>query len=276
MAIRLTFGNYFYFVIIHYERYGEDPKKRSLKNQLIVLICEVISILSWIIYPINAYNIFVGPITSWIAHIVIVNQEVLGLAVFVTLAEFVILQNLMLFKFSETNSINEEYWSRFIKVWNWTFSYGISMSLNYSVSTVVSKFSFLTGNLETSEKKDPIRIILWLILVLIVIIGYATKTIKQWIENKKDEEIVAHFRQKFNTKPMNSSLINRKTLVTFFLFNALIVIVNIYCRRFIEDPMMKIIGLIYIELFSNLYFGVLFPLILICFNKNLRRHLREI
>ena len=276
LAIRLTLGTYLYIIIIHYERFGQDPKKRSLKNQLIVLICQVNVIISWLNYPINVYNSMDGPVPTWIAKIQIVNTEAAGISIFLALDGIIILQNLMLFKFSEMASINEDFWARFIYIWNWSFSYGLAMSFNYSGPTVVSKMEFLTGNLETEEANYTTRRILWALIILTLIIGYLTKTIKKWVENKKDQNVVQPFNQIYNNRAVNDSLINRRTGTVIIFISVLIIFFQVFNRQFHkDDPIRKKMGLLYTELFTQFFYGCLFPLIVVCLNKNLRRHLRE-
>ena len=62
-----TFGNFALFAIVIYERYGMDPKKRNVTNQLTSTICIVGIFQNVFILPLVPYRFLVGPVNTIVA-----------------------------------------------------------------------------------------------------------------------------------------------------------------------------------------------------------------
>ena len=62
--IRFTFTNIFYILISLFEKYGGDPMKRSLKNQLISQFGYGIMISNTISNPLFTWRIMFGPMSE--------------------------------------------------------------------------------------------------------------------------------------------------------------------------------------------------------------------
>ena len=59
--IRLTFTNIFYILVLLFEKYGGDPMKRSLKNQLVSQFGYGMMISNTICNPLLTWRIMFGP-----------------------------------------------------------------------------------------------------------------------------------------------------------------------------------------------------------------------
>ena len=59
--IRFTFTNIFYILVLLFEKYGGDPLKRSLKNQLVSQFGYGIMIANTICNPLLTWRIMFGP-----------------------------------------------------------------------------------------------------------------------------------------------------------------------------------------------------------------------
>ena len=145
LMLRLTLGTLLYIAIIHYERFGEDPKKRTLTNRIIISICIGFLANIWIAHPITDWSILVGPTPKILAQFFLLQRGAVAFIIFLGLAEIVILKNLMLFKFNFMALINEQFCARIILVWNLMFAYIYELSLVYINSIPIYEFEFLTG-----------------------------------------------------------------------------------------------------------------------------------
>lgn len=61
------FGNVALFAIIIYEKYGMDPKKRNVTNQLTSTLCKIGIFENLCLLPFLPYRFFVGPVNTIIA-----------------------------------------------------------------------------------------------------------------------------------------------------------------------------------------------------------------
>jgi len=59
--IRITFTNIFYILVLMFEKYGGDPMKRSLKNQLVSQFGYGMMISNTICNPLLTWRIMFGP-----------------------------------------------------------------------------------------------------------------------------------------------------------------------------------------------------------------------
>ena len=62
--IRFTFTNIFYILILLFEKYGGDPLKRSLKNQLVSQFGYGMMIANTICNPLLTWRIMFGPMSE--------------------------------------------------------------------------------------------------------------------------------------------------------------------------------------------------------------------
>ena len=62
--IRFTFTNVFYILILLFEKYGGDPLKRSLKNQLVSQYGYGMMITNTICNPLLTWRIMFGPMSE--------------------------------------------------------------------------------------------------------------------------------------------------------------------------------------------------------------------
>ena len=59
----------FYALLIHFEKNGQDPLKRTLWNRIIVFMSYFMIWALLITQPIGCFSILIGPIHSLIAHL---------------------------------------------------------------------------------------------------------------------------------------------------------------------------------------------------------------
>ena len=74
-----VFSTAFFMFLIHYEKFGKDPMKRSLSNQLFAQFGWIAILDNWFIRPVWIYRILIGPVNQQIALICsLILKAVLG------------------------------------------------------------------------------------------------------------------------------------------------------------------------------------------------------
>ena len=72
--IRFTFTNIFYILVLLFEKYGGDPLKRSLKNQLVSQFGYGMMVVNTICNPLLTWRIMFGPMPEgyvFILHLLV-------------------------------------------------------------------------------------------------------------------------------------------------------------------------------------------------------------
>ena len=224
-ASRLTLGNVFYFLLIHFERFGGDPKKRSIKNQILAQICTWILVIPLFAKPLYVWSVFISPLSPPLAKIYEILQNFTGIIVLSGLTEIVLLKSLMLFKFTTSTMIDEGFFSTLILSWNIGFA-----SLESQFHLMMNRFSlesFLTEDPTKPNSTSKFWNTFPVICCCIMILGTATNSWKKYIERKKDEEILSQYGN-FNTTPLNKPIVSTKTIATIVaMFSIITCIVTI-------------------------------------------------
>lgn len=122
-------------MVIHFERFGGDPKKRSIKNQILAQICVWFLIVSIFAKPLYVWSILIGPIWPKLAQICVFLLNCNGVIILLGLTEILLLQSLMLFRFSLSMGLDEGFFSKFVLLWNVGFA-GLS-----NVDQMLDQFS---------------------------------------------------------------------------------------------------------------------------------------
>lgn len=156
LMARLTLGNFFYLALIHYEKYGGDPMKRTAINQIISLICMTLVINSLVSQPIVTWSFIVGPVSGPLANFALFDAGATNGMMLICFAQIVALQNLQAFKFPTFSSVDEDFLARFLSIWNIGFLYGSFLGLWYLDDFPVGAFEFLTGTLTGSKSKGNV------------------------------------------------------------------------------------------------------------------------
>ena len=86
----LLFGNIFYWGIVHYERYGGDPLKRSIQNQLISAIAIAGLMICYISNVTLTWRIQVGPLNEDVAMFVLVLNHFFFMLMMFNLTELMV------------------------------------------------------------------------------------------------------------------------------------------------------------------------------------------
>ena len=125
-------------------------------------------------------------------------------------SQLILIDNLMLFKFSCMCSTNEDFWIRFLFTWNLGFAFGSETFLTLFFDHVLEKeYQYLTGQLYPNPVPFPL---FWKLLVLftgsIITIGSGTKKFKSWFEDQKDSNLVQNIKIGLGSPILNNQAQN--------------------------------------------------------------------
>ena len=86
----MLFGSIFYLGIVHYERYGGDPLKRSIQNQIISATAITALMLCYIANVALTWRIQVGPLNEDVAMFAISSFRIFVDVIVINLSELMI------------------------------------------------------------------------------------------------------------------------------------------------------------------------------------------
>ena len=116
--LMVTFNNACCILVCLFEKYGGDPMKRSLKNQIMVQIWYTGIVSNNICSPLITWRLIVGPLNPNIAAIQCLFANFYRSWMFLSWTETIIIKALQLYKFSYMNGVNEDFMARFFLVGN--------------------------------------------------------------------------------------------------------------------------------------------------------------
>ena len=119
-VIAIAFISYLGF--IHYEYYGEDPMRRSMKNQLVAQICKVIFTYNISATPVILWRVLIGPVYEQFALLAQFMRHCSTILVPLCFTEIILFQFLMLFAWKSFNYTNEDFMFKVISIVNGSFT----------------------------------------------------------------------------------------------------------------------------------------------------------
>ena len=99
MMIELTFSNAFNFFFIMFDKYGEDPLKRSLNNQLISQVGYPVMLHNFIVVPAWSWRVFIGPLNLVLADLVLLTGNAIVIWISLCFLENLIVKAGMVIKY---------------------------------------------------------------------------------------------------------------------------------------------------------------------------------
>ena len=124
--------------IIHYEKYGQDPQKRSFSDQIFTFNCKIFMIVCPIFWGITQIRWLFGPI----GHNLALFRSYLAsslLCIPLGCTESILFQCLIIFSWKKCAMINDELCAKFLN------------TFNLMVAQMISMFRLMTGQFETKE-----------------------------------------------------------------------------------------------------------------------------
>ena len=110
MILVTLFGSPLYLAIIHYERFGCDPQKRSLLNMIFANQCIFLMVGMLILNLCLGIRILMGPLPLWLADTWLAMLIFMPSCTNLSTITLLILGNLQLLKPQIVSSINDEFW----------------------------------------------------------------------------------------------------------------------------------------------------------------------
>ena len=114
----MTLGNGFHYGIIFYEKFGGDPKKRSIGNQLVSFACSGVIFHTVVTGSIFTLYSWIGPLGSSIATIALFARIAAGLAIALSFTELILYKCFMVFNLKIALGLNDDLFALFIKLCN--------------------------------------------------------------------------------------------------------------------------------------------------------------
>ena len=114
----------FYRSLAHFERFGGDPMKRSISNQIISQISDVYLINSLSGGTLFVSSIILGQYPYWLGVTIVMSGVGTLSFVLLGLSLTLIFKNLRLYKFSIAAGLNDDFFSHYFLVVNLILSFG--------------------------------------------------------------------------------------------------------------------------------------------------------
>ena len=111
-------GNLILFATFAYEKYGMDPKKRTILNQLLSQSSFIVIFLNILVLPPVLWKFLIGPLHPLLAKFVMKNLLLLVHMYSVTATEIMVFKCLFLWKWSWMVTRNENFYSLFAFLFN--------------------------------------------------------------------------------------------------------------------------------------------------------------
>ena len=126
-----TFGNAAYFAFAQFEKYGGDPLKRSLTNQLMSqFVCPVMISITFN-FPITLCRIWFGPLPSRLADLHMLIGKLCRYWFTLTFTEGFAIKALTLLSFEHMVNINDDFMAKFLTRVNGMLSIGFALTQFY-------------------------------------------------------------------------------------------------------------------------------------------------
>ena len=266
---RLTIGLAFYSALIHYEKYGGDPMKRSVNNRIIAQMCQGVLLNSFITEFTTIWMAYFGPISPFFARIFLLNVGIFANILNLGFAEITLWKNFLVFKVFLAAGINDDFVSNFITKWNWFFSIVSQLSLFYLDAQHPKVFEFLTGKFSDLE---PLRTGYWAVFYsvcgFISLFGSLIFCIKRFIEKKKEQNLVHNF----NTVNINKPIFSAKSM-SVFLISSTLAISSFFFYRDYKSRLSLTYTITFITLFVEFFLSIFLPISTFLFHKKFRNHI---
>ena len=110
-------GNGLFIGIAHYEKYGQDPQKRSFPDQISSFNCLLFTLTSFIWSTILEIRSLFGPIGN-VATLIFYSNNSLMLCIPLGFAECILFKCLLIFFWKKFAAINDDFFATFFNMFN--------------------------------------------------------------------------------------------------------------------------------------------------------------
>jgi hypothetical protein len=147
-------GNLLWVGIIHFEKWGSDPQKRDLSNQLISFVCQLmifmISVSGTIAYIRIMTSVPIGKVCGTIFVFTRQSSRICGI---LGTLEYLVHKNIQLFKWNIAANLNDDLVAHFLKVFNVCCAFVYTIGL-FCIGQFHTPFYFLiSGDVDATPIK---------------------------------------------------------------------------------------------------------------------------
>ena len=277
-----------YSGFIHYEYFGGDPAKRSMKNTLWAQLCYCLIIMSIISSPAYAWRILIGPLKPSIAIMILFIRSFISINIYLCLTEIVLYKVIMALHWKSFSLMNEGLIFIFLISFNILFSLGAQFSLWTLGHYVSTHYELLTNEFDKKYYEKPVFWpIFMIVLGIIMITGIITFLFKKYFDNKNQDrvqEIYIGLDQQnpgakgpavnFNNKAFNESLLSvKETIFSVFFASVTMAIFLLIAQMNFDSEFAEHKMVIISEVFSEYFWGIVFPIFFMIKRKSVRNFL---
>jgi len=145
--IGLPFGICLFLGIIHFERYGGDPMKRSIYNMMISLLCFETILFVFPLITALTIRVFFGTFPTIIALLMSFHNFYAIIRECLLIMEICLIKNLHIYKFQKAASLNDPFWFAFTFAFNLVIGFFLSLADCYQSGKQLTDFDLLTKDL---------------------------------------------------------------------------------------------------------------------------------
>ena len=113
-GLMMFFNNAYSLLVCFYEKYGSDPMKRSLKNQLMVQLWYCLLLSNNVCTPLFTCRIIFGPLHLYISALFSFSYNFMITWGLLSLTQLLVIKALLLFKFSYMAGVNDDFMGYFL------------------------------------------------------------------------------------------------------------------------------------------------------------------
>ena len=267
MILVTLFGSPLYLAIIHYERFGCDPQKRSLLNMIFANQCIFLMVGMLILNLFLGIRIPLGPFHLWLADTCLAMLIFMSSCINLSIITLLLLGNLQLLKPQIVSSINDEFWYIIITLVTLLISFWPAAHFFHAESD--QKWHPLDYLFTGQEKPSKSRIALppffmlsFLSINVFVYFFLKFSKILKLEPTSEDQSI----GQQFNTLKRNPRVFKQIWLLIVFMIDTIVVVVDFWLLQDVTQPFDTSLGA---TLLVSICFGLFTPIALWSSNPKL-------
>ena len=280
-----------YSGFIHYEYYGGDPAKRSMKNKLWAQLCYCLLVMAMTSSPAYAWRILIGPLIKSVVMVILFTRCFIGIYEYLCFTEIVLYKVIMALSWKSFSLMNEELIFIFLLSFNILFSFGAQFSLWMTQHYGSIHYELLTNEFDMKYYEKPVFWPIFMMLFgIIIIAGIVTFLSKKYYDDTKKQNRVQEIYigssqqnpgannptavNQFNNKTFNEALLNMTetiycVILASITMSMFVLITQMdFDSEFAEHKMVMIS-----EVFFEYFWGIVVPMFFMIKKTSVRNFL---
>jgi hypothetical protein len=150
-------GNLLLGGIIHFEKWGCDPQKRDLSNQLISIGCQMIIYMTLILGTISYIRIMISvPIGKVCGTIFVWTRQLTRFSSILVILEYLVHKNIQLFKWKIAAGLNDDLVTQFLRVFNICCALVYTFVHFWTGQFHTPTYFFISGDVNDATTNKPV------------------------------------------------------------------------------------------------------------------------